>query len=224
MGKFDAMMSDRKSKVQSVHSIGKKTKRVIEPDFHDSTVVWINMFFKMDIQLTAQLEQGYPVILLFLLDAIYPNKVPWRKVDWDLQYQRALLKNFEILETVWADVNMDKARGFRVGDTALRVEMLPEYNMKEKCEFLRMMKRWFDSRVQNISSFNPIARREEITAACHQFGFKVKYPMWITMELDKAEKRKYMLRKSTMNTGRYNRMPEFKRLIWFLGSLDHQGM
>jgi hypothetical protein len=213
---FAKMVSDKKIK--------KKEKKHIEADFHDVTVTWVNHFFEMDIKTKSQLEQGYSVLVLFILDGIYPNKVPWRFVDWDLQYQRAQQKNFGILESVWADVNMDKARGFRVGDTYLRVENIQESNLRDKLNFLRLMKRWFDSRVQNTSTFDPIGRRQEIIQLCHIRGFKVTFPQWMLMERDEADTNRLIQRKSTFNTAAFNMMPEFKRLIWFLGSPEHQGM
>merc|ERR1712048_617027 len=183
----------------------------------DPTIAWINKVFDMSLTTEYQLDLGFAVIMLCLLDAIYPNKVPWRLVDWNLQYERSWAKNYALLEKVWGEVNMEKARGFRVGDTRLRLENMPSAILGDKLEFLRLLKRWFDTRIHHSGPYDPMARRREIIKHCHMRGFTVEVPKWMDYEIDEKAR-------ASVVESKFDKMPEFKRLIYFLGSTEHQTM
>eukprot|EP00928_Gymnodinium_smaydae_P074138 TRINITY_DN571_c0_g1_i1.p1 TRINITY_DN571_c0_g1~~TRINITY_DN571_c0_g1_i1.p1 ORF type:complete len:525 (+),score=78.54 TRINITY_DN571_c0_g1_i1:64-1638(+) len=193
---------------------------------HDPTVGWINHFFKMNIQTEAQLESGFPVVMLFLLDPVYPNKVPWRMVEWNFQYKSSLARNYRILGQVWSEVNMEKARGFRVGDTSLRFETIADATMTDKLQFLRLTKRWFESRINHSGPYEPTERRKDIVHSCSMRGFTVRFPPWIEFEKEDYEAAALAGSSKTCSDAerQYNNMPEFKRLIYFLGSPEHQNM
>jgi len=186
-----------------------------QQELKDPTLGWLNLVFAMNIENTTQFEVGFPIIILTMLDAIYPKRVRWREVDWRFQYKRALQKNFSVLEAIWAEVNMEKAREFRVENTTLRLENLPTASPAEKLEFVRLMKRWFDQRIHHSGPYDPMAKRREFVDQCRAWGHTVKFPPWIKFEKTQVDRPKVTA---------YDKMPEFKRLIWFLGSPEHQTM
>lgn len=197
----------------------------------DPTVGWINLVFSMKIETEYQFEVGFPIIVLTMLDAIYPKRVRWREVDWGFQYKRALQKNFAVLETIWSEVNMEKAREFRVENTPLRLENMgnPDVTVKEKLEFVRLMKRWFDQRIHHAGPYDPVAKRHEFVSQCKAWGHTVKFPPWI--EFDKKEAQGTAVGGGMNALIGYNpkkkafdSFPEYKRLIWFLGSPEYQTM
>lgn len=167
------------------HNKEEQKKKGLQPKtaaINDTTIGWMNIFFKTRVVSEHQLEVGFPVIAMTMLDAIYPAKVPWRLVDWAFQYKRAVFKNYAVLDKVWAEVNMEKARGFRAGDTRLRLEMMPSATLQEKLEFLKLMRNWFDARIHNAAPYDPLVRRAEIAKSCHQRGFTVDFPPWMDVE------------------------------------------
>jgi len=211
---FESMNEDLKDKL---HDSDKKK-------MDDSVLAWMNHVFAMNVQTEHEFEVGFPVIVLTMLDAIYPKRVRWREVDWKFQYKRCLHKNFAVLETVWNEVNMEKAREFRVENTSLRLEYLPTAALPEKLEFTRLMKRWYDQRIHHAGKYDPMAKRLEFVKQCNAWGHKVKFPEWILfdkeykVEISREDGRE--LEKSQA----YNKMPEYQRLIHFLGCQEYQTM
>merc|ERR1712217_1001428 len=195
-----------------------KLVEVKSEEMKDMIVAWLNMIFEMDIRTEYHFEIGFPIIVLTMLDAIYPKRVRWREVDWRFQYKRALQKNFAVLETIWAEVNMEKAREFRVENTTLRLENMPTSSLKEKLEFVRLLKRWFDRRIHHAGTYDPMAKRHEYVNQCKTWGHTVKFPPWIKFDKEIKECSKSPVKRI------YDNMPEYKRLIWFLGSPEHQTM
>jgi len=219
-GAFDERRESRDLKAHNVKRLDPLP--LAETEIRDPTVVWINMKLKMSIATESQVENGFPLILLYLLDAIYPHKVRWSMVDWNFKYKRATFKNYNVLQNVWTEVNMDKARGFRVVDTALRLEDMPEATLQDKLKFFSLAKRWFEGRIYHVGAFDPIARRQEIVRLCEIRGFTVVDPPWIeTGELHGGSSLSTHYTRQQME---YAKMPEFKRLTWFLGSPEHQSM
>lgn len=190
----------------------------------DPTVGWLNLVFHMDVATEYQFEVGFPIIILTMLDAIYPKRVLWREVDWRFQYKRALQKNFAVLERIWAEVNMEKAREFRVENTTLRLENIPTSSLQEKLEFLRLMKRWYDQRIHHAGPYDPMAKRQEFVEQCLAWGNTVKFPPWIKFDKDHKVEISEDDARENQKAKEYNTMPEYKRLIWFLGCQEYQTM
>lgn len=180
--------------------------------------LWLNRVFQMNVQTTFEFETGFPLIIMSILDAIYPKRVRWRQIDWRLQYKRALDKNYALLQAIWAEVNMEKAREFRVENTSSRLEDMPTSSLEQKLEFLKVMKRWFDARLHAVGPYDPQAKRLEITRSCKAWGHEVKFPPWIIYDKELETKVK------PKQTSDFDKMPEFKRLIYFLGSAEHQSL
>jgi len=211
---FEEMNRDLEEKIVEGHA-----KKI-----EDTSIGWLNQVFKMDVQTEYQFEVGFPIIILTMLDAIYPKRIRWREVDWRFQYKRALQKNFGVLEGLWTEVNMEKAREFRVENTTLRLENLPSASLAEKLEFLRLMKRWYDQRIHHAGPYDPLSKRLEFVEQCRAWGHTVKFPNWIKfdkehlVEISEEDAREHSKHKT------YNAMPEYKRLIWFLGCQEYQTM
>jgi hypothetical protein len=208
---FESMNQDLSDKI-----LEKNSKPIKDP-----ILGWFNLVFQMNCESEYQFELGFPLLMLTMLDAIYPKRVRWREVDWRIQYKRALAKNYAVLESIWAEVNMEKAREFRVENTSLRMENVPTSGVGEKLEFLRLMKRWYDQRIHHAGPYDPMAKRREFVEACKAWGHAVKFPAWIPFDkehqVQDREERSAALKE-------YEKMPEYKRLIWFLGCQEYQTM
>lgn len=204
---FEEMNADLSEKVDAEQK---------SEEMGDMIVGWLNSVFDMSIKTEFQFENSYPIIILTMLDAIYPKRVRWREVDWLFQYKRAMLKNYGVLEKVWAEVNMEKAREFRVENTSLRLENMPDATMKEKLEFIKLMKRWYHQRIHHSGPYDAMAKRRKYVLQCKAWGHTVKFPPWINFIKEEDVRR--------ASKSAYDEMPEYKRLIWFLGSPEHQTM
>lgn len=165
--------------------ISSKFTETSNVEVKDMTVGWINKVFAMNIVTEFQFEVSFPIIILTMLDAIYTRRVRWREVDWRYQYKNALQKNYAVLEKIWYEVNMEKAREFRVENTPLRMENMFGSTMQEKLEFIRIMKRWYDQRHHHADAYEPMVTRREIVTQCRTSGVAVKFPPWI--QYDKEE-------------------------------------
>jgi hypothetical protein len=188
-------------------------------EMKDMIIGWLNHFFEFTIINQVEMEAGFPLVVLFMLDAVYPNRIPWGMVDWKLQYKRAMKKNFSVLDKFWHQVNMDKAKEFRVENTSLRLENMPKAVLREKLGFLKLIKRWFDIRIHHAPKFEPIKRRHEIKEMCRVRGHTIHYPSWVVYDSDMIRP---TLAKS--ETEDFAEMPEYQRLRLFLGSAAHQNM
>jgi len=190
----------------------------------DKTLAWLNHVFHMNVTTEYEFEVGFPVILITMLDAIYPKRVTWREVDWRFQYKRASEKNFGVLEGIWSEVNMDKAREFRVENTPLRLENLATCSVKEKLDFLGLMKRWFDQRIHHAGPYDPMLKRLEFVEQCKAWVNQIKFPHWIKFDKEHKVEISDMDAAERQRIQEYNKMPEYKRLIWFLGCQEYQTM
>eukprot|EP00929_Paragymnodinium_shiwhaense_P107781 TRINITY_DN74141_c0_g1_i1.p1 TRINITY_DN74141_c0_g1~~TRINITY_DN74141_c0_g1_i1.p1 ORF type:complete len:506 (+),score=102.59 TRINITY_DN74141_c0_g1_i1:101-1618(+) len=185
---------------------------------------WLNRTFGLNIETQLQFETGFAIILFFMLDAVYRNKVPWHAVKWGLQYKRTILKNYALLQKLWGELNMEKARGFRADDTHLNIEMMPRSTLEDKLELMRLMKRWYDARIHGVGAYDAMARRREFVAACEKKGRIVEFPPWVLYQEVATPVQDHRDAAARQAQKAYEAMPEFKRLIWFLGSAEHQHM
>lgn len=197
----------------------------------DMTLTWVNMYFKLDVQTERQLTAGFPIIVLSMMDVIYPKKIRWHQVNWNTAYMRALKQNHTVLNKHWYEVNMNKVKDLRQ-EVVGHIEATLNATAGEKLDFLKQVKRWFDCRVLHSNAYDPVKRRTEMEQQIRLTGRWMKFPVW--MEFDKEEiqfnRAKKPNAKDTKSTKKeagkmdFEKMPEFKRLLWFLGSSDHQTM
>merc|ERR1719450_1063776 len=110
---------------------------------------------------------------------------------------------------------MDKAREFRVENTSHRLEHMPLATVETKLDFLKIMKRWFDARIHNSGPYDPQTKRLTIVRTCKAWGHTVEYPPWILY--DKSQEDNV----PTKKPNEFEKMPEFKRLIYYMGSAEH---
>eukprot|EP00929_Paragymnodinium_shiwhaense_P007287 TRINITY_DN111215_c0_g1_i1.p1 TRINITY_DN111215_c0_g1~~TRINITY_DN111215_c0_g1_i1.p1 ORF type:complete len:574 (-),score=138.62 TRINITY_DN111215_c0_g1_i1:145-1866(-) len=201
---------------EAVHGAVKLTED--QKFLQDPNVCWFNQRFVADIRTEFQFKMGFPVMLLTMLDAVYPGKVPWTRVSWRFNYVSAVAKNFGVVFKCWEEVGMNKARHFRAADASLRLENVVEASLPDKLAFLSIMKRWFDSRIHDAPRrFEPISRRHEIYNACLLKGFVVEYPVW--MPFDKHATYRPAVAEDPARAA-FEKMPECRRLAWFLGTPD----
>ncbi|CAJ1362959.1 unnamed protein product [Effrenium voratum] len=210
-------MADEKKKLQG-------STEVIQ----DLTLTWINHYFKLHVNTDQQLSAGFPVIVLTMMDVIYPKKVRWHQVDWNTAYMRAVQRNHNVLEKIWYEVNMDKVKDLR-RERVGTIEKMRSASCEEKLEFLKQVKRWFDCRVRHSIDYDPIKRRTEMEKQIRVSGRHMKFPAWMEhdkeeIQANRARKPDKNARSGTTEPEEFEQMPEFKRLLWFLGSSDHQTM
>ncbi|CAE7470099.1 unnamed protein product [Symbiodinium sp. CCMP2456] len=208
----------------------KQIKMDAKEVIQDMTLTWINMYFKLDVVTPRDLTAGFSIIILTMMDVIYPKKVRWHQVDWNVAYMRALAHNHRVLEKHWNEVNMDKVKDLRRDRIGMSIENTLDASIEDKLHFLKQVKRWFDCRVQHSAAYDPIKRRTEVEKQIRLTGRLMKFPTW--MQYDKEEVQASRATKPDKNkrrseqtepTTEYEKMPEFKRLLWFLGS-EHQTM
>lgn len=188
--------------------------KLMSDEMKEPIVSWLNVLLALKVERTDQFEVGFPIIILTMLDAIYHKRVRWQDVDWRLQYKRALQKNYSVLQSIWHDVNMEKAREFR--ERAVRLDEIPKASLKDKLEFMKSMKRWFDQRIHSAGPFDPMQKRSDLVRLCKVTGHPVTFPAWVTYDETMFKERP--------EKNLYDQMPEFKRLIGFLGSTEHLTM
>lgn len=196
----------------------------------DMTLTWINMYFKLSVYTERQLTAGFPIIVLSMMDVIYPKKVRWHQVNWNTAYMRALNQNHAVLNKHWYEVNMNKVKDLRQ-EAVGHIEATLHATPREKLDFLKQVKRWFDCRVLHSNAYNPVKRRTEMEKQIRLTGRWMKFPVW--MEFDKEEIQANRARRPDPKdrksgkkeaTTDFEKMPEFRRLLWFLGSSEHQTM
>lgn len=194
----------------------------------DYTLTWVNQYFKLEVETENQYHGAFPLIMLNMIDVIYPNKIRWHQVDWNAGYLHAYHRNHAVLEKVWKEINMHKLRDFRSDMTALQIEDTANANIEEKLAFLKTVKRWFDQRVEHSSAYDPIARRTEIDRMVRMTGRFANFPAWMKHDKEAIQAARSVKKGRLANTSstetEYDKMPEFKRLIWFLGSSDHTNL
>lgn len=196
----------------------------------DMTLTWINIYFKLTVHTERQLTAGFPIIVLSMMDVIYPKKVRWHQVNWNTAYIRALNQNHAVLNKHWYEVNMNKVKDLRQ-EAVGHIEATLHATASEKLDFLKQVKRWFDCRVLHSKAYDPVKRRTEMEKQIRLTGRWMKFPVW--MEFDKEEIQANRARKPDPKdrksgkkeaTTDFEKMPEFRRLLWFLGSSEHQTM
>lgn len=198
----------------------------------DYTLAWVNQYFKLEVETKSQYHGAFPVIMLSMIDVIYPDKIRWHQVDWNAFDVHAFHRNHSVLETVWKEINMHELRDFRSDMTALQIEDTAKASVEEKLAFLKTVKRWFDQRVEHSAVYDPIARRTEIdrkvrTAA---LGRCATYPSWMKNDTEAIQAARCPVRCSETsqmeNTSsaetQYDKVP--KRHIWYLGPADDTSM
>lgn len=194
----------------------------------DYTLTWVNKYFKLDVETENQYHAAFPVIMLSMIDVIYPNKIRWHQVDWNAGYLHAFHRNHAVLEKIWKEINMHKLRDFRADMTALQIEDMVKASIEEKLAFLKTVKRWFDQRVQHSSAYDPIARRTDIDRFVRMTGRFANFPAWMQCDKEAIQAARSVKKgrnaASSSTETEYDKMPEFKRLIWFLGSADHTNL
>jgi len=203
-----------------------KLVEVKREELRDLVVGWLNSVFHLAVKTEFELEVGYPIIVLTVLDTFYPKRVRWREIDWRLQYKAALLKNYSVLNAIWAEVNMEKAREFRPEHTAMRLEQLPQATPRYKVEFLKLLQRWYSMRVHHTDACDAMLRRHEYVEECKAWGHKVEFPAWVLFDREAHQAHREAARRARCCVAArpYEALPECKRLVHFLGSVEHRSM
>jgi len=96
-------------------------------------LAWLNEFLQLDYKKIEQTCSG--AAYCQLMDALYPGKVPLSKVNFTAKFDYEYLKNFNILQSVFEKVGIDKR---------IDVNTLVKGKFQDNLEFCQWMKKYFD--------------------------------------------------------------------------------
>eukprot|EP00930_Biecheleria_cincta_P036659 TRINITY_DN25124_c0_g2_i1.p1 TRINITY_DN25124_c0_g2~~TRINITY_DN25124_c0_g2_i1.p1 ORF type:complete len:436 (+),score=90.45 TRINITY_DN25124_c0_g2_i1:88-1308(+) len=229
--------SEFKSEEQlQVEKLKREARRAAEDERHkihygreeinDFILGWANQYFALEVKTENHFHAAFPLIVLLMIDVIYPKKVSWHRINWNAGAPLADQKNHALLQMIWYETNMDKLQDFRTDGASTRIEHMVKANTAEKLVFFKSVKRWFDRRVRSSEVVDPMTRLAEIDAAVRRTGRYAKFPAWMKYDasiLEESIQHSAGRRKARMTatTADFDQLPEFKRLFLFLGSADH---
>jgi len=204
----------------------KLLRREPDEDIHHPVLGWINHELKIGIQTKKQLEVAFPIVILTILDAVFSKRVKWIQVDWDFRYVGATAKNYVVLQALWKEVNMDSSPDFRRLPPFMRLQSMHKAQTQDRLHFLALMQRWFYQRIPDSDPYNAMGRRRQYFEQSRLWGRPIQFPSWVHFdpeqeEEDAGESELRLLQRHSLAPSPqrgYTRMPEFQRLMNFLGN------
>lgn len=112
-------------------------------------LAWLNDFFQAGYTKVEQMSNG--AMACQILDAIYPNKVPLNKVNFDAKTQPESVANFKVLQGVFDRESITKY---------VDVTKLLNGKFQDNLEFLQWLKSYFDKNYSG-QEYNAVERREQ---------------------------------------------------------------
>eukprot|EP00029_Vermamoeba_vermiformis_P003168 TRINITY_DN13547_c0_g1_i1.p1 TRINITY_DN13547_c0_g1~~TRINITY_DN13547_c0_g1_i1.p1 ORF type:complete len:296 (-),score=75.32 TRINITY_DN13547_c0_g1_i1:160-1047(-) len=116
-------------------------------------LAWINSTFQLPYTKIEETASG--AVACHIMDAIFPGQIPLAKVDFNAKYDYEYVKNYKILQTVFAKNGIDKV---------IPVDKLIQGKYQDNLEFMQWMKRYFD--LNASSEYDGLARRKEAKCDC----------------------------------------------------------
>lgn len=113
---------------------------------------WINS--TLDLRLAKVEETANGAVACQLLDALFPNTVPMKKVDFNAKNEYDMINNYKVLQDVFNKLGVDKQC-----DVAKLIKGRPLDNT----EFMQWFKAYWDTTTggQPITDYDPVARRQQ---------------------------------------------------------------
>jgi len=232
--RFQPAEAAKSNKEAISQAVQEQKKLLKEPDetLHHPVLGWIRHELAITIDTKDQLEVAFPVVVLTILDAVYSKRVRWTEVDWDTRYVRATQKNYVLLQALWKEVNMDSGPDFRRLPPFLRMQAMYEARSQDRLHFLQLMHRWFMQRIPDSDPYNAMGRRRQYYEQCRLMGRPIEFPSWVDFDPDEEEEdagegELRLLRRQSLAAAPmrgYTRMPEYQRLMNFLGNEDLPSM
>jgi RP/EB family microtubule-associated protein len=117
---------------------------------------WINDLLGLEYTKIEQMCSG--VAACQVLDALYPGKVPLKKVNFNAKLEYEFISNFKILQKVFDDLHIDKR---------IDIEKLVKGKYQDNLEFAQWLKAYYD-RNSKGEPYNAAEKREAAQAAQNQ--------------------------------------------------------
>uniref|UniRef100_A0A915MEJ4 Calponin-homology (CH) domain-containing protein n=1 Tax=Meloidogyne javanica TaxID=6303 RepID=A0A915MEJ4_MELJA len=108
---------------------------------HSELLVWSNLVKVEDMASGAAYCQ--------LTDILFPKHVPLTNINWNSRKEVDWITNWEILETCWKDIGIDKK---------IPIESLMSAKFEDNFEFFHWFKKFFDANYDG-HKYDPIAAR-----------------------------------------------------------------
>jgi RP/EB family microtubule-associated protein len=116
-------------------------------------LAWINSTFQLPYTKIEETASG--ALACHIMDAIFPGQIPLGKVDFNAKYDYEYVKNYKILQTVFAKNGIDKV---------IPVDRLILGKYQDNLEFIQWLKRYFD--LNAPGDYDALARRKEAKCDC----------------------------------------------------------
>jgi len=110
-------------------------------------LTWLNEFLQLDVQKVEQCASG--AIYCQLLDALFPDAVNMKKVDWDLKETFDFLKNWKIIQAVFKRKGVQKK---------IPIDRITCARFQDNLEFLQWFYQFFQE-MWDHREYDPIERR-----------------------------------------------------------------
>ena len=110
---------------------------------------WINDTLKVAVNKIEETASG--AVACGLLDAMYPGKVPMRKVNWGAKHEHEYVKNYAVLQSAFTKLKIDRH---------VDVQKLVRAKFQDNLEFMQWFKRYFELTVgDGTEGYDPVAAR-----------------------------------------------------------------
>jgi len=114
---------------------------------------WINDFLGLEYTKIEQTCSGSAACQI--IDALYPGKVPLRKVIFNAKHEYEYINNFKILQKVFDELHIDKR---------IDIEKLVKGKSQDNLEFIQWLKAYYD-RNSKGEAYNAVEKRNAAIAA-----------------------------------------------------------
>jgi len=204
----------------------KLLKQDLDEKIYHPVLGWVSHELKITIETKGQLEVALPIVTLTILDAVYAKRVRWTEVDWDFRYVGGTAKNYVVLQALWKEVNMDSSHHFRKLPPFMRLYAMHKAQVQDRLHFLVLMQRWFTQRIPDSDPYNAMGRRRQYFEQSRLWGRRIEFPSWVHFdpeqeEEDAGEGELRLLQRQSLAASPlrgYTKIPEFQRLMNFLGN------
>ena len=110
---------------------------------------FINDTLKLAVNKIEETATG--AVACGLLDAMYPGKVPMKKVNWGAKHEHEYVKNYAVLQAAFTKLKIDRH---------VDVQKLVRAKFQDNLEFMQWFKRYFELTVgDGTEGYDPVAAR-----------------------------------------------------------------
>jgi len=133
---------------------------IMNPAFFEGKkklIQWVNELLEINIKEVEQMATG--AYHCQILDAIFPGRVPLHKVNFGAKVDYEYIKNYKVLQEVFAKEGVQKY---------VDVNKLIKAKYQDNLEFFQWMKSFFDTKHDSSQPYEALKRRKECMAKGHE--------------------------------------------------------